>query len=144
MSTTQSWFWWALLSACFAALTAVLAKVGVQRVDSDMATWIRACVIWLSLTAFILAANKWTSPATISARTWLFLVLSGLAAAASWVCYFRALQVGEASQVAPIDKASLLLVVLFAYVFLGERPSPREWIGIILIGAGVLLLGLKR
>lgn len=144
MNTAQAWFWWALLSACFAALTAVLAKVGVQRIDSDMATWIRTCVIWLSLTAFILAANKWTSPATIPTRTWLFLVLSGLAAAASWVCYFRALQLGEASQVAPIDKASLLLVILFAYVFLGERPSSREWVGISLIGAGVLLLGFKR
>lgn len=144
MSTGLTWFGWALLSALFAALTAIFAKAGLQRVDPDLATWIRTGVVWGALTLLLTLAGKWSDPSALPARTWTFLVLSGLAAGASWLCYFRALSLGDASQVAPVDKASLLLLVLFAYVFLGERPSSREWLGIALIGAGVLRLGLRR
>lgn len=144
MSVSHNWFGWALLSACFAALTAIFAKVGLQRVDSDLATLIRTAVILAALAAFVTAAGKWSNPMDLSSRTWAFLVLSGLAAGASWVCYFRALQAGDASQVAPVDKASLVLVILFAYLFLGERPSSREWCGVSLVAVGVLVLGWRR
>lgn len=137
------WFVWALLSAVFAALTAIFAKIGLAGVDSDMATLIRTVVIFAVLAAFVHATGKWTNPFELSPRTWLFLLLSGLATGASWVCYFRALKIGEASKVAPVDKLSLLLVVVFAVLFLGERPSLREWIGIAMVGAGVLVLALK-
>lgn len=139
----SEWFVWALLSAVFAALTAIFAKVGLAGVDSDMATLIRTVVIFAVLTAFVNAAGKWMNPFELSSKTWLFLVLSGLATGASWVCYFRALKVGEASKVAPVDKLSLLLVVLFAVAFLGERPSMREWIGIAMVGTGVFVLAFK-
>lgn len=144
METTSNWFLWAILSAVFAALTAIFAKLGLQGVDSDLATLVRTFVIMGVLGAFVYYTGKWTNPFNLSSRTWLFLVLSGLATGASWVCYFRALKVGEASKVAPVDKFSLLLVVLFAVVFLKERPAIREWIGIALVGAGVLVLAFKR
>jgi bacterial/archaeal transporter family protein len=143
-SLTSSWFHWALLSAVFAALTAIFAKVGLEGVDPDLATLVRTVVIFAVLAGFVYCAGKWSNPFVLSAKTWLFLVLSGLATGASWVCYFRALKMGEASKVAPVDKLSLLLVALFAVVFLGERPAVREWIGIALVGAGVLILGFKR
>jgi len=143
MLTASNWFVWALLSAAFAALTAIFAKLGLAGVDSDMATLVRVVVIFFVLGAFVYATGKWTDPFALAPRTWLFLVLSGLATGASWVCYFRALKVGEASKVAPVDKLSLLLVVLFAVIFLGERPSWREWLGIALVGAGVMVLALK-
>ena len=133
-----------MLSAVFAALTAVFAKVGLQGVDSDLATLIRTAVIILALTCFVWITGKMRSPVELGARTWLFLTLSGLATGASWVCYFRALKLGDASKVAPVDKFSLVLVAIFAYLFLAERPSTREWIGIAMVGAGVLLLALKR
>lgn len=142
-SAATGWFVWALLSAVFAALTAIFAKVGLAGVDSDMATLIRTVVIFAVLTVFVQATGKWTNPFDLSPKTWLFLLLSGLATGASWVCYFRALKIGEASKVAPADKLSLLLVVVFAVLFLGERPSPREWIGITMVGVGVLVLALK-
>jgi len=143
MVTASNWFVWALLSAVFAALTAIFAKLGLAGIDSDMATLVRVVVIFFVLGAFVYATGKWTDPFALAPRTWLFLVLSGLATGASWVCYFRALKVGEASKVAPVDKLSLLLVVLFAVIFLGERPSLREWLGIALVGAGVMVLALK-
>jgi bacterial/archaeal transporter family protein len=139
-----SWFAWAMLSAVFAALTAIFAKVGLQGVDSDLATLIRTGVILVVLTCFVWITGKMRNPSDLGSRTWLFLTLSGLATGASWVCYFRALQLGEASKVAPVDKFSLVLVVIFAYLFLAERPSTREWIGIVMVGAGVALLALKR
>lgn len=142
MATSNSWFFWAALSACFAALTAIFAKVGIQGVDSDFATLIRTIIIVFVLGAFVSYAGKWSDPRTLSPRTLLFLTLSAFATGASWVCYFRALQVGAASQVAPVDKFSLVLVAVFAYAFLGERPSYREWLGIGLVAAGVLLLAL--
>jgi len=144
MPLSTDWFTWALLSAFFAALTAIFAKLGLAGVDSDLATLIRTFVILIVLMGFVYFAGKWRNPAELSAKTWLFLVLSGLATGASWVCYFRALKVGEASKVAPIDKLSLLLVAVFAFLFLGERPSGWDWFGILLVGAGVILLGLKR
>lgn len=143
-SAAQSgWLLWALLSAAFAALTAIFAKIGLAGVNSDMATLIRTVVILGVLGVFVQATGRWMNPLTLSGRTWLFLVLSGLATGASWTCYFRALKIGEASKVAPVDKLSLLLVVLFAVVFLGERPSLREWLGIAMVGAGVVVLAFK-
>jgi len=105
---------------------------------------VRTLVIMVVLAAFVYGAGKWSSPLALAPKTWLFLVLSGLATGASWVCYFRALKVGDASKVAPVDKLSLVLVAVFAFTFLGERPSAREWTGILMVGAGVLILGLKR
>ena len=144
MASETSWFYWALWSAVFAALTAIFAKIGLEGVDSDLATLVRTLVIMVVLAAFVYGAGKWSNPLALAPKTWLFLVLSGLATGASWVCYFRALKVGDASKVAPVDKLSLVLVALFAFAFLGERPSVREWTGILMVGAGVLILGLKR
>ena len=138
-----NWFFWAFLSAIFAALTAIFAKIGLEGVDSDLATLIRTAVIMVVLSFFVYATGKWSNPFELSVKTWTFLVLSGLATGASWVCYFRALKVGDASKVAPVDKFSLVLVALFAVMFLGERPSVREWIGILMVGGGVLLLALR-
>src|SRR5215470_13896147 len=104
MSSLQIWFYWAVLSAAFAALTAIFAKIGLEGVDSDFATLVRTVVILFALAAFVRATGKWMDPLRVSGRTWLFLVLSGLATGASWVCYFRALKIGAASQVAPVDK----------------------------------------
>lgn len=137
------WLFWALLSAIFAALTAIFAKVGLQGIDSDFATLIRTIIIVFILIFMVLMMGKWQNPSSLSAKTWLFLILSALATGASWLCYFRALQMGNASQVAPIDKLSVILVVLFAVIFLGERPSIQEYIGILLIGVGVLTIALK-
>jgi transporter family protein len=144
MTATSNWFYWALASAVFAALTAIFAKVGIAGVDSDLATLIRTAVIILVLSVFVYLTGKWSNPFALSTKTWSFLILSGLATGASWVCYFRALKIGNASQVAPVDKLSLLLVAVFAFTFLGERPSLREWLGIVLVGAGVFVLALKR
>jgi transporter family protein len=144
MPADTSWFYWALMSAAFAALTAIFAKVGLEGVDSDLATLIRTAVIIVILGVFVGFTGKWSDPTALSGKTWLFLVLSGLATGASWVCYFRALKIGDASKVAPVDKLSLVLVAIFAVWFLGERPSLREWIGIAMVGAGVLVLGFKR
>ena len=144
MISVSNWFFWALLSVVFAALTAIFAKVGLEGVDSDLATLVRTFVIMAVLIVFVHVTRKWSNPFELSSRTWLFLVLSGLATGASWVCYFRALKIGEASKVAPVDKLRLLLVAVFAFLFLNERPSVREWVGILMVGAGVLVLGLKR
>jgi transporter family protein len=144
MTTSYSWFYWALLSAVFAALTAIFAKVGIQGVDSDLATLVRTSIIIVILSAFVWLTGKWSNPFELSPRTWLFLGLSGVATGASWVCYFRALQIGEASKVAPVDKLSLVLVAVFAFTFLGERPSLRDWSGIAMVAAGVLVLAFKR
>ncbi|MBC7843037.1 MAG: EamA family transporter [Gemmatimonadaceae bacterium] len=144
MATSNSWFTWALLSAVFAAMTAIFAKLGIEGIDSDYATLIRTAVVIIVLAAFVALAGKWSDPRLLSSRTWLFLTLSGLATGASWVCYFRALKVGDASKVAPVDKLSLVLVAIFAFAFLGERPSAREWAGIVMVAGGVLVLAYKR
>ena len=144
MFSLSNWFIWALLSAFFAALTAIFAKVGIQNVDSDFATLIRTGIIIVILAAFIYFTGKWQNPLLIGNRTWLFLILSGLATGASWVCYFRALKIGEAFKVVPVDKMSVVMVAIFAFIFLGERPGLREAGGLLLITAGVLLLALRR
>lgn len=144
MASSNGWFIWALLSAMFAAFTAIFAKIGLEGIDSDYATLIRTFVIIAVLGGFVYFTGKWSSPLALPTRTWLFLTLSGLATGASWVCYFRALKIGEASKVAPVDKLSLVLVAIFAFAFLGERPSMREWLGIAMVGAGVIVLGFKR
>ncbi len=138
----SSWQMWALLSAVFAALTAIFAKVGVANVNADFATFIRTIVIVLVLGGIVYATGQFQPPGEISARSYLFLVLSGLATGASWVCYFRALKLGNAARVAPIDKLSVVLVAIFAFVFLGERLSGQSWLGVLLIGAGALLVAL--
>lgn len=144
MLSSHGWFYWALLSAVFAAMTAIFAKIGLQGVNSDFATLIRTLVILLVLSAFVYFTGKWSDPFLLGRKTWLFLSLSALATGASWVCYFRALQIGEASKVAPVDKFSVVMVALFAVIFLGERPNIREWLGIMLVTAGVVVLSLAR
>lgn len=144
MESSSAWFMWALLSAAFAALTAVFAKIGLEGIDSDLATLVRTAVIIVLLSMFVVTTGKWQNPLTLPSRTLLFLTLSGAATGVSWVCYFRALKLGEASKVAPVDKLSVLLVAVFAVLFLHERPSVREWTGILMVGAGVLVLALKR
>lgn len=144
MTSSNVWFYFALLSAIFAALTAIFAKVGIKGVDSDLATLVRTAIIMVFLSGFVWVTGKWSNPFTLPAKTWLFLGLSGLATGASWVCYFRALQVGDASKVAPVDKLSLVLVAIFACAFLGERPVLREWVGIAMVAGGVLVLAIKR
>jgi transporter family protein len=140
----SSWQFWALLSAVFAALTAIFAKVGVENVNPDFATFVRTIVILLCLAVILAATGQFQSPGSVSTRTYAFLVLSGLATGASWICYFRALKLGPASQVAPIDKLSVVLVAIFAVIFLGERPSLPNWLGILLIAAGAVLIAYKR
>ena len=142
--TSASWFYWAALSAVFAALTAIFAKIGIQDVDSDLATLVRTAIIIIVLAAFVWYAGKWSNPLALPGKTWLFLGLSALATGASWVCYFRALQIGDASKVAAIDKASLVLVAVFAFAFLGERPTLRDWSGVAMVAGGVLVLAMKR
>jgi bacterial/archaeal transporter family protein len=139
-----SWQFWALASAAFAALTAIFAKIGVENVNSDYATFVRTIVILFCLGAILFATGQFQSPGSVSGRTYVFLVLSGLATGASWVCYFRALKLGDASQVAPIDKLSVVLVAIFGFLFLGERPSGLNWFGIALIAAGAILIGYRR
>jgi transporter family protein len=139
-----SWQFWALASAAFAALTAIFAKVGVENVNSDYATFVRTIVILMCLGAILAATGQFQSPGSVSARSYTFLALSGLATGASWVCYFRALKLGDASQVAPIDKLSVVLVAVFGFLFLGERPAGLNWLGIALIAAGAILVGWKR
>jgi transporter family protein len=138
-----SWQFWAVLSAAFAALTAIFAKVGVESVNADFATFVRTIVILLVLAAILSATGEWQSPSTISGRTYLFLALSGLATGASWICYFRALQLGDAARVAPIDKLSVVLVAVFGAIFLSEKLSPVNWLGVALIAGGAILVAVK-
>jgi transporter family protein len=137
------WQVWALLSAVFAALTAIFAKVGVGGIGSDMATLIRTAVVLAALGLLVVATRQWQSLSTVTPRTWIFLVLSGLATGASWLCYFRALKLGDAARVAPVDKLSVVMVAVIAAVFLGERLSAVNWAGVGLIGAGVILVALR-
>ena len=139
----QSWQLWALLAAVFAALTAIFAKVGVENVGSDFATFVRTIVILAALGAILTATGQWQPFASVSRRTYAFLALSGLATGASWICYFRALKLGDAARVAPIDKLSVVLVAVFGVAFLGERLSAPNWLGILLIAAGAVLVAIK-
>ena len=138
-----SWQIWALLSALFAALTAIFAKVGVENVNSDFATFLRTIVVMLALAVILTGTGGWQSPGTMSNRSIAFLVLSGLATGASWICYFRALKIGNAAQVAPIDKLSVVLVALFGVLFLGEELSLPNWLGVGLISAGAVLVAVR-
>lgn len=137
------WQFWALLSAAFAALTAIFAKVGVTNIGSDFATFVRTLVVIAALAGILTGTQGWQSPVTVPVRSWLFLVLSGLGTGASWVCYFRALKLGDASRVAPIDKLSVVLVALFGVIFLGERLTLLNWLGVALIAAGTILIAWK-
>lgn len=138
-----SWPLWALLSAAFAALTAIFAKIGVEAVNSNLATFIRTIVIVVAAGVVVLATNSWQMPSSISSRSWLFLVLSGLATGASWFCYFRALKLGDAARVAPIDKLSVVFVAVFAVLFLGEKLTLPNWLGVALIAAGAILVAWR-
>lgn len=139
----SSWQFWAVLSAVFAALTAIFAKVGVENINSDLATFIRTIVVIVTLGFLLAVTGEFQSPGKISGRTYLFLVLSGLGTGASWLCYFRALKIGEAAKVAPIDKLSVVLVGIFGVVFLGERLSAPNWFGVALIVAGAILVAYR-
>ncbi len=143
MGSSVNWIGWALGSAGFAALTAIFAKIGVSQINSDVATFIRTIVILLALAAFLTATRQWQPLDTVGGKTWLFLVLSGLATGASWICYFKALKLGDAARVAPVDKLSVILVAVFGVAFLGERLSAANWLGVLLVAAGVLLLTLR-
>ena len=144
MATTQAWLPWALGSAGSAALTAVFAKAGLQGIDADFATLVRTLVTVSLLGLFVAATGKWRDPLALPPRSLAFLALSGLATGASWVCYFRALTLGEASKVAPVDKLSVVLVAVFAAAFLGERLDGREWLGVGLVALGVVVLAVRR
>jgi bacterial/archaeal transporter family protein len=143
LETLSSWQVWAVLSAVFAALTAIFAKVGVEGINSDLATLIRTAIVLITLSLILLATGQLANPGAISPKSWIFLVLSALGTGASWLCYFRALKLGPATLVAPIDKLSVVLVALFGVVFLGERPSLQGWIGIALIASGAVLIAFK-
>jgi bacterial/archaeal transporter family protein len=138
----STWQLWAVLSAIFAALTAIFAKVGVANINSDLATFIRTFVILLTLALIVYATGQFQKPTSISSRTYLFLVLSGLATGASWLCYFRALKLGNASQVAPVDKLSVVLVAIFGALLLGEKLTMLNWLGVALIALGAVLVAL--
>ncbi|MGA2054809.1 MAG: EamA family transporter [Bradyrhizobium sp.] len=140
---SASWQIWAVLSALFAALTAIFAKVGVEGINSDLATLIRTVIVLITLSLILLASGQLTNPGPISLKSWIFLILSALGTGASWLCYFRALKLGPATLVAPIDKLSVVLVAVFGVIFLGERPSPYGWVGIALIAAGAVLIAAK-
>jgi transporter family protein len=142
--TLSSWQIWAVLSAVFAALTAIFAKVGVEDINPDVATFIRTVVVLIGFALILFSTGQFSNPGPISTRSWIFLVLSGLGTGASWLCYFRALKLGPATLVAPIDKLSVVLVALFGVAFLGERPSLNGWLGIALIAAGAVLIAYKR
>jgi transporter family protein len=141
--TFSSWQAWAVLSAVFAALTAIFAKVGVEGINSDLATLIRTVIVLISLSLILFATGQFSQPGPISTKSGVFLLLSGLGTGASWLCYFRALKLGPATLVAPIDKLSVVLVALFGVAFLGERPSLYGWLGIALISAGAVLIAIK-
>jgi bacterial/archaeal transporter family protein len=141
--TLATWQFWATLSAVFAAMTAIFAKIGVDNVNPDFATFIRTIVILLCLATILAATGQFQSPGSISARSYVFLALSGLATGASWMCYFRALKLGPASLVAPIDKLSVVLVAVFGVLFLGERLTGVNWLGVAFIATGAILVAYK-
>ena len=143
MNALSTWQSWAVLSALFAALTAIFAKVGVENINSDLATFIRTIVVIVTLGFLLAVTGQFQAPDKISGRTYLFLVLSGLGTGASWLCYFRALKLGEATKVAPIDKPSVVLVAIFGVIFLGERLTAPNWLGIALIAAGAVLVAYR-
>ncbi|MBQ3170711.1 MAG: EamA family transporter [Mailhella sp.] len=136
------WFVLALLSAIFAALTSILAKIGIEGVDSNLATAIRTVVVVAMAWGMVFLTHAQNGLTGISGRSWLFLILSGLATGASWLCYYKALQIGEASKVVPVDKLSVVITVLLAFVFLHEAVTMKSLIGCLLIGIGTLVMVL--
>ncbi|MFZ1661760.1 MAG: EamA family transporter [Paracoccaceae bacterium] len=143
MKMYDSWQFWAFLSAGFAALTAIFAKIGIDSVNSDFATLVRTIVILIVAGGIVLATGGWQDAGTISMRSWVFLILSGLATGLSWLSYFRALKLGHATQVAPIDKLSVVFVAIIAAVFLGERLPLAGWAGVGLIATGAVLIAVS-
>lgn len=144
MPTIDSWFGWALLSAAFAALTAIFAKLGLRDIDPDLAQLIRTAVVLAAMGALVAATGKWRPLASLDGRTLRWLVFSGLATGASWLCYFRALHAGTASRVSAVDKLSVLLVALFAAAMLGERLSFGGWLGVALTTVGIALVSFAK
>ncbi len=136
------WLLFAILSSVFAALTSILAKVGIENVNSNLATAIRTVVVLLMSWAMVFITNTQSGITEISKKSWAFLILSGLATGASWLCYYKALQMGEASKVVPIDKLSVVLTLILAFVFLHEKFTPKSLIGCVLIAAGTLIMAL--
>lgn len=136
------WWLFALLSAIFAALTSILAKVGIDGVNSNLATAIRTCVVVLMAWLMVFITNAQDGISQISRKSWIFLILSGLATGASWLCYYKALQMGEASKVVPIDKLSVVFTLVLAFVFLHEKFTAKSAIGCVLIAAGTLIMVL--
>jgi bacterial/archaeal transporter family protein len=143
MKALAEWQFWAIGSACFAALTAIFGKIGVEAIDSNFATLIRTGFVVVVLALIVVATDAWQPLATVSRKTWLFLLLSGLATGASWLCYYRALKLGPASGVAPIDKMSVVLVAIFGVAILGERMDARNWLGIAMIAGGAALVAIR-
>ena len=139
-SVLLPWQIWALLSAAFAALTAIFAKIGIENVNSDFATFVRTIVILCALGAILIGTGQWQSPASVSGRSYIFLVLSGLATGASWICYFRALKLGEVAKVAPVDKLSVAIAIILAVTLLGEKIKLHEALGAGLIVLGVIVM----
>ena len=139
----SSWQVWALFSAVFAALTAIFAKVGIEQIGSDFATFIRTCVILVVVAGILFASGQWQPLASVSGRAWIFLILSGMATGASWLCYFRALKLGDAARVAPVDKLSVVFVAVFGALLLGESLSLLNWLGVLLIAGGAVLVAVK-
>ena len=139
----MTWFWWALASAFFAGITAILAKIGVAGVDSDLATAVRTTVILVFAWTVFLATSPVRNLFQLTGRNWLFLVLSGFATGLSWICYFRALQLGEASRVAPVDKLSVVFAIALAALILKEHLGWQQWVGGTLIVAGAVVLTLR-
>ncbi len=136
------WFVFALLSAVFAALTSILAKIGIEGVNSNLATALRTVVVLVMAWGMVFLTNAQTGLADISRKSWIFLILSGLATGASWLCYYRALQMGEASKVVPIDKLSVVITLVLAFVFLHEQFTWKSGVGAVLITAGTLIMVL--
>ncbi|WP_206454671.1 EamA family transporter [Aurantimonas marina] len=143
LGLAQSWQFWAVLAAMFAAATAILAKIGVEGINSDLATFLRTAVVVVLLAAIVSLTGQWQPRAELSRRSLVFLALSGLATGASWLCYFRALKLGPASAVAPVDKLSVVLVAVFGAAFLGERLSWTNWLGVVLIMGGAVLVAWR-
>ena len=138
-----NWSPWALGSAGFAALTAIFAKIGIENINSDYATMIRTLVILAITTGIVVVSGQWQPLGSVSRKTWTFLILSGLATGGSWLCYFRALKLGDAARVAPVDKLSVVLVAVFGVAMLGEKLSVPNWLGVALIAGGAILVAYR-
>jgi transporter family protein len=137
------WLFWALLAAVFAAATAILAKVGMRDVPSDLGTLVRTLVVVAFAALIVTATGQWRHVNELTPRTWIFLTLSGLATGASWLCYFRALKIGDAARVAPMDKLSVVLVAVLGVAFLGEQLSVKNWLGVAMIAGGAVLVAMR-